>query len=150
MRRWSREPRRMSVVEGRAAESLARALRIVSCFIYNDETIKRRFCQSLPEHLFQICFGVRQAWAALSEVVPFRHLAIAVATGAPGRARGFAARGGISHILRLNGKTAHRARKSGRHCRELRPGFRKPTASWPAAPLVGKAVKPLPNNDLRV
>src|SRR5580700_7899052 len=57
MRRWSKEPRRISVVEGRAAASLARFLIIVSCFIYNDETLKRRLCQALPEHLFQICFG---------------------------------------------------------------------------------------------
>src|ERR1019366_5412227 len=27
----------------------------VSCFIYNDETPTRGFCQSLPQHLFQNC-----------------------------------------------------------------------------------------------
>src|SRR5258708_38575429 len=40
MRRWSKEPRRMSVVEGRQVASLARALSI--CFIYQYETIKQR------------------------------------------------------------------------------------------------------------
>src|ERR1039457_2752515 len=55
MRRRSKEPRRISVVEGRAAESLARVWMTVSCFIYNDETLKRCSCQSLPQHLFQIC-----------------------------------------------------------------------------------------------
>src|ERR1039458_1935386 len=38
MRRWSKEPRRISGVEGSAAASLARALTTVSCFIYNNET----------------------------------------------------------------------------------------------------------------
>src|SRR6266567_1858843 len=38
MRRWSKEPRRMSVVEGREVASLARVLSV--CFIYKDETIK--------------------------------------------------------------------------------------------------------------
>jgi hypothetical protein len=38
MRRRSKEPRRISVVEGRAAASLAQALMTVSCFIYNNET----------------------------------------------------------------------------------------------------------------
>src|ERR1035441_4801199 len=51
----AREPRRISVVEGRAAASLARVRMSVSCFIYNDETLKRCSCQSLPQHLFQIC-----------------------------------------------------------------------------------------------
>src|SRR5258708_5707645 len=40
MRRWSKEPRRMSVVEGREVASLARALSV--CFIYQYETIKQR------------------------------------------------------------------------------------------------------------
>src|SRR6266436_7186021 len=40
MRRWSKEPRRMSVVERRQVASLARALSI--CFIYQYETIKQR------------------------------------------------------------------------------------------------------------
>src|SRR6266704_3897197 len=40
MRRWSKEPRRMSVVEGRVVASLARALSV--CFIYQYETIKQR------------------------------------------------------------------------------------------------------------
>src|ERR1039457_6757652 len=55
MRRRSKEPRRISVVEGKAAASLARASMTVSCFIYNDETPTRGFCQSLPQHLFQNC-----------------------------------------------------------------------------------------------
>src|SRR5450755_4271708 len=38
MRRRSKEPRRISVVEGRAAASLARALMTVLCFIYTNET----------------------------------------------------------------------------------------------------------------
>src|SRR5437016_12004616 len=43
MRRWSKEPRRMSVVEGRVVASLARAARALSvCFIYQYETIKQR------------------------------------------------------------------------------------------------------------
>src|SRR5881628_2492490 len=42
MRRWSKEPRRMSVVEGSAEASLARAWRVLSvCFIYIHETLKR-------------------------------------------------------------------------------------------------------------
>src|SRR5580704_11812179 len=52
MRRWSKEPRRISVVEGRAAASLARVLMIVSCFIYKYETTKHRSCQYFSEHLF--------------------------------------------------------------------------------------------------
>src|SRR6266567_3161405 len=40
MRRWSKEPRRMSVVEGREVASLARVLSV--CFIYQYETIKQR------------------------------------------------------------------------------------------------------------
>ena len=50
MVRWSKEPRRISVVEGRVAASLARDLRTVSCFIYNNETIKSRFCQAPCGH----------------------------------------------------------------------------------------------------
>src|SRR6266567_8226087 len=38
MRRWSKEPRRMSVVEGREVASLARVLSV--CVIYKYETIK--------------------------------------------------------------------------------------------------------------
>src|SRR5437588_2523274 len=63
MWRWSKEPRRISVVEGRAAASLARALMIVVCFIYNNETQGNRFCQSLPKHFFHLCFGVRRVRA---------------------------------------------------------------------------------------
>src|SRR5271169_651146 len=66
MRRWSKEPRRIWVVEGRAAASLVRALRIVCCFIYNNETTEDRFCQYLPEHLFHICFGVSRVGALRS------------------------------------------------------------------------------------
>src|ERR1700734_644638 len=50
MVRWSKEPRRISVVEGRVAASLARDLRTVSCFIYNNETTKSRFCQAPCGH----------------------------------------------------------------------------------------------------
>ncbi len=38
------------MVEGRAAASLARVFRIVSCFIYNNETTKELSCQALNEH----------------------------------------------------------------------------------------------------
>src|SRR5438552_3208416 len=76
MQRWSKEPRRISAVEGRAAASLVRVLMIVSCFIYNDETINARFCQFLPEHLFQFCFGVagcsshpKKAWLKSTPVI---------------------------------------------------------------------------------
>src|SRR6266704_2250359 len=43
MRRWSKEPRRMSVVEGREVASLARVLSVR--FIYIHETTKRWSCQ---------------------------------------------------------------------------------------------------------
>src|SRR2546426_11094673 len=43
MRRWSKEPRRMSVVEGRVVASLARVLSVR--FIYIHETTKRWSCQ---------------------------------------------------------------------------------------------------------
>src|SRR5205807_10089267 len=59
MRRRSKEPRRISVVEGRAAASLARVLTTVFCFIYKNETTKRRPGQPLPEHFFHIC-----SWAS--------------------------------------------------------------------------------------
>src|ERR1700693_1913328 len=41
---------RISVVEGRAAASLARDFRIVSCFTYNNETTKELSCQAPNEH----------------------------------------------------------------------------------------------------
>ena len=50
MVRWSKEPRRISVVEGRAAASLARAFKVVSCFTYNNETTKELSCQAPNEH----------------------------------------------------------------------------------------------------
>src|SRR5271169_5858193 len=68
MRRWSKEPRRISIVEGRAAASLARALMIFTCFIYKNETTKRRLCQDLSEHLFHFLFR-RQACAGPHEIV---------------------------------------------------------------------------------
>src|ERR1700674_2112447 len=68
MRRWSKEPRRISVVEGRATASLARALRMLSCFIYKNETTKHGLCQDLSEHLFHFLFG-RQARAGPHEIV---------------------------------------------------------------------------------
>src|SRR5882757_963603 len=55
MRRRSKEPRRISVVEGSAAASLARVLMIVSCFIYKNETTKPSSSQPLPEHFFHLC-----------------------------------------------------------------------------------------------
>src|SRR4051794_2528834 len=55
MRRRSKEPRRISVVEGSAAASLARVLMIVSCFIYKNETSNHRSSQPLPEHFFHLC-----------------------------------------------------------------------------------------------
>src|SRR5882724_12361173 len=70
MRRRSKDPRRISVVEGRAAATFARALMIVSCFIYNNETIKNLFRQSLPEHLFQNCFASGGSCWLTTEIVP--------------------------------------------------------------------------------
>src|SRR5207247_6646888 len=54
MRRWSKEPRRMSVVEGRVVASLARALSV--CFIYQYETINRGSCQEFFKHFYEILF----------------------------------------------------------------------------------------------
>src|SRR6266571_9015121 len=54
MRRWSKEPRRMSVVEGRAAASLARVLSVR--FIYIHETTKRWSCQEFFKHFYEILF----------------------------------------------------------------------------------------------
>jgi hypothetical protein len=45
--KWSKEPRRISVVEGREAASLARASGISSFFILINETTESRLCQSL-------------------------------------------------------------------------------------------------------
>src|SRR6266566_6098513 len=57
MRRWSKEPRRMSVVEGRVVASLARAARALSvCFIYQYETINRGPCQEFFKHFYKILF----------------------------------------------------------------------------------------------
>src|SRR6266545_1175696 len=54
MRRWSREPRRMSVVEGREAASLARAGRVLSvCFIYIHETPDRGFVSRVFQTFLQ-------------------------------------------------------------------------------------------------
>jgi hypothetical protein len=55
-------------VEGRAAASLARALAIFSCFIYNNETTRSRFCQVISKHLSLNLFYVRVG-AALTEIV---------------------------------------------------------------------------------
>src|SRR6266852_1180346 len=52
MRRWSKEPRRMSLVEGREVASLARALSV--CFIYQYETINRGPCQEFFKHFYEI------------------------------------------------------------------------------------------------
>src|SRR6266568_1009900 len=70
MRRRSKEPRRISVVDGRAAASLARALMMVSCFIYNNETTKPWFRQSIPEHLFHNCFASGGGCWFTTEIVP--------------------------------------------------------------------------------
>src|SRR5216684_4163327 len=58
MRRWSKEPRRMSEVEGSEAASLARASRVLfECFIYIYETIKRGFdVKSFPNIVTRFCF----------------------------------------------------------------------------------------------
>src|SRR5260370_22663465 len=57
MRRRSKEPRRMSEVEGSEAASLARASRVLSeRFIYIYETIKRVRCQELSKHFYKILF----------------------------------------------------------------------------------------------
>src|SRR6266849_5439578 len=56
MRRWSKEPRRMSVVKGRVVVSLARASRVLSlCLIYIHETIKDGLCQALFKHFMRFC-----------------------------------------------------------------------------------------------
>src|SRR5713226_3008762 len=58
MRRWSKEPRRMSVVEGRVegrvVASLARVLSVR--FIYIHETTKRWLCQEFFKHFYEILF----------------------------------------------------------------------------------------------
>src|SRR5439155_26303469 len=54
MRRWSKEPRRMSVVEGRVVASLARALSVR--FIYIHETARRWPCQEFSKHFEEILF----------------------------------------------------------------------------------------------
>ena len=47
----------MSVEEGRAAASLARASRALSaCLIYIHETIKGCCCQELFKHFYQVLF----------------------------------------------------------------------------------------------
>src|SRR5713226_2444401 len=57
MRRWSKEPRRMSVVEGSAAASLARGSLVLSlCFIYIHETTKAGPCQGPSKHFYKILF----------------------------------------------------------------------------------------------
>src|ERR1017187_1450094 len=47
MRRWSKEARRIWVVEGSPAASLARALGIVVCFTLKKETTRGYSCQAL-------------------------------------------------------------------------------------------------------
>src|SRR6266849_349626 len=57
MRRWSREPRRMSVVEGRGAASLVRASRVLSVrFIYIHETLQGRSVSRVFKHFYEILF----------------------------------------------------------------------------------------------
>src|SRR3989441_12969044 len=57
MRRWSKEPRRMSVVKGRVEVSLARASRVLSLFlIYIHETIKDGLCQDFSKQFYEILF----------------------------------------------------------------------------------------------
>src|SRR5947209_3197695 len=61
MRRWRKEPRRISVVEGREVASLARVLSV--CFIYQYETIKRgvvsRAFQTFLQYFVLFDFGAR-------------------------------------------------------------------------------------------
>src|SRR2546425_4890098 len=60
MRRWSKEPRRMSVVKGRVEVSLARASRVLSLFlIYIHETIKDGLCQDFSKQFYEILFFYR-------------------------------------------------------------------------------------------
>src|SRR5258708_20372810 len=63
MRRWSSEPRRMSVVEGRVTASLVRTSRVLSvCFIYTHETLKARSVSRIFKHFYEILsfrFGAR-------------------------------------------------------------------------------------------
>src|ERR1039457_445489 len=47
MRRWSKEPRRISVVAGRAAASLVRAAGMAMCFTLTNETHGGYRCQAL-------------------------------------------------------------------------------------------------------
>src|SRR5437899_3311700 len=54
MRRWSKEPRRMSVVEGREVARVARVLSVR--FIYIHETTKRWSCQEFFKHFYEILF----------------------------------------------------------------------------------------------
>ena len=56
MRRRSKEPRRISVVEGRAAASLAREARTLSCFILINETTEAPLVSRPLEHYYQILF----------------------------------------------------------------------------------------------
>jgi len=112
---------------------------IVSCFIYNDETLKRRFCQSLPEHLSQIFLCVRRG-RRFPEVVPS---STPTATG-PGAAR-FVARRAYHQTDR-----GQLLLRNSQHSCERRRGFRNSTASCAAAPLRRMTVKTLPNNGLRV
>ena len=69
MRRRSKEPRRISVVEGSAAASLARFLITVSCFIYKNETTKPSSSQPLPEHFVHLCCWASAQEAASTESV---------------------------------------------------------------------------------
>src|SRR5712664_1714214 len=57
MRRWSKEPRRMSEVKGRVAVSLARAVRVLSVVVFHTyETTKEGPCQELSKHFYEILF----------------------------------------------------------------------------------------------
>src|SRR5712692_4598217 len=83
MRRWSREPRRKSVVEGSLVASLARAARVLSvCFIYIHETIKEGPCQEFSKHFYEILFcSIRRPIAAHRSLRPVgkdeAHLSVA-------------------------------------------------------------------------
>src|ERR1022692_216141 len=48
MRRWSKEPRRIWVVAGRAAASLVRAAGMATCFTLTNETHGGYSCQGPP------------------------------------------------------------------------------------------------------
>jgi len=55
MKRWIKEPRTISGVNGKAAASLEHLRRIACCFIYTDEIITHTCCQVFWDNFFEIC-----------------------------------------------------------------------------------------------